>query len=95
VTPSLFFPTARWPAILRLDSDTAKGRVFLALRSGGWISGERLADVGGFDFRTRASRLRDLGIPVETEPSKTSPCYRYRIPPAFIDEYEWRRRKIA
>jgi hypothetical protein len=92
---SLFFPSAQWEKILALDEKTAKGRAFLLLRSRGWTEGERLAQVCGFDYRTRCSRLRDLGIPVEAEPSAHSPCFLYRIPPAFIDEYEYRRRKSA
>jgi hypothetical protein len=92
---SLFFPTAQWEKILALDEKTAKGRAFLLLRSRGWTEGERLAQISGFDYRTRINRLRDLGIPVESVPSAHSPCYLYRIPLTFIDEYEIRRRKSA
>jgi len=93
MTPSLFAPGAKWDRILRLDSTTAKGRCFYALLSGGWIPGERLAEVAGFDYRTRAARLRDLGVPIETRPSETSPCYLYRIGQNFLIEYEWKRRE--
>ena len=87
------FPNAKWTEILALSDATAKGRVFSALRFGTWVSGERLAQVGGFDFRTRCSRLRDLGIPVETKPSSESPCYLYRIPLAFLFAYSEKTRE--
>jgi hypothetical protein len=82
------FPSAKWPAILALGNATAKGRVFNALRYGTWVPGERLAQVGGYDYRTRASRLRDLGIPVEAVPQQDSPCYQFRIPSVFLMAYE-------
>jgi hypothetical protein len=81
------FPDAKWPEILALNEATAKGRVFHALRFGTWIPGERLAQVGGFDYRTRVSRLRDLEIPVEALPQADSPCYRFRIPTTFLMAY--------
>ena len=83
------FPDAKWPEILALSSATAKGRVFHALTRGTWVAGEHLASIGGFDYRTRVSRLRDLNIPVDALPSLTgSPCYRYSIPTAFLMAYE-------
>ena len=82
------FPNARWPEILALNTSTAKGRTFHALRPGAWVRGEDLARVAGFDYRTRASRLRDLGVPVEAEPQEDSPCYRFRIPTTFLMAYE-------
>jgi hypothetical protein len=82
------FPSAKWPEILALSSATAKGRAFHLMRSRGWTEGERLAQVAGFDYRTRCSRLRDLGVPVETMPSSESPCYLFRIPTAFLMAYE-------
>ena len=87
------FPDAKWPEIMALNEATAKGRVFHALRFGTWIPGERLAQVGGFDYRTRASRLRDLGVPVETEPQSDSPCYQFRIPATFLMAYQEKLRE--
>ena len=87
------FSNAKWPEILALDHTTAKGRAFNRLRFGGWYSGESLAQVAGFDYRTRCSRLRDLGIPVETTPSGNSPCYLYRIPTAFLMALEEKQRE--
>ena len=87
------FPLAKWPEILALSSATAKGRAFHLLRSRGWTEGERLAQVAGFDYRTRCSRLRDLGVPVETMPSDSSPCYLFRIPTAFLLAYEEKERE--
>ena len=91
------FPSAKWPEILALSSATAKGRVFHALRFGTWVSGEQLAQVGGFDYRTRVSRLRDLQVPVEAVPQRDSPCYQFRIPSAFLMAYEemTRQRRTA
>jgi hypothetical protein len=87
------FPSAKWAEILALSSATAKGRVFHELRFGRWVAGERLAQVGGFDYRTRVSRLRDLEIPVEAVPQKESPCYQFRIPTAFLMAYEEKLRE--
>jgi hypothetical protein len=87
------FPNAKWPEILGLNEATSKGRVFHALRFGTWIPGERLAQVGGFDYRTRVSRLRDLDIPVEAVPQMDSPCYQFRIPTAFLMAYQEKLRE--
>ena len=91
------FPSAKWAEILALSHTTAKGRAFNRLRFGGWHSGESLAQVAGFDYRTRCSRLRDLGVPVETAPQKDSPCYQFRIPTAFLMAYgeKLRERRTA
>lgn len=82
------FPTAKWPEILALNSSTAKGRTFHALRPGLWVRGEDLARVAGFDYRTRCSRLRDLGVPVESRSVTDSPCYQFRISSTFLMAYE-------
>jgi len=92
------FPNARWTKILELrDQDTAKARVFRTLLSGGWVPGEKLeAAGGGWDFRSRCARLRDLGIPVESRPSQVGrACHEFRIPEMFLMAYgeklsEWR-----
>ena len=93
------FPKAKWPEILALqDQDTRKAKVFRALSYGGWIPGQHLVDVGGgYDARTRCSRLEDLGIPVESRPSKTSTLYERRIPEMFLMAYEemTRQRRTA
>ena len=88
------YPLAQWDKILQLrNQDTAKARAFNLLRTRGWTEGERLAEVAGFDFRTRCSRLRDLGIPVETTASDHSPCYLYRIPRVFLMAFEEKERE--
>lgn len=87
------YKEAKWPEILALGETTAKGRAFHLLRSRGWTEGERLAQVAGFDYRTRCSRLRDLGVPVETMPSVDSPCYLFRIPHTFLMVYEEKLRE--
>ncbi|MCL5884707.1 MAG: hypothetical protein M1377_05120 [Deltaproteobacteria bacterium] len=89
------FPLAKWDKILALrNQDTAKAKVFRALLSGGWIPGEKLeAAGGGWDFRTRASRLRDLGIPVESRSVTESPCNQYRIPQAFLLAFQEKERQ--
>jgi hypothetical protein len=80
------YPLAQWDKILALrDQDTRKAKVFRALSYGGWIPGQHLVDVGGgYDARTRCSRLEDLGVPIESRPSKTSTLYERRIPTAFL-----------
>jgi len=84
------FPDAKWPEILALrDQDTRKAKVFRALIPGGWVPGNRLeAAGGGWDFRTRVSRIRDLGVPVESKSSQVSECHDYRIPEIFLMAYE-------
>ena len=90
------YPLAQWDKILALRSqDTAKARVFRTLLPGGWIPGERLeAAGGGWDFRTRVSRIRDLGVPIETRPSQVDrACSEYAIPKAFLLAYEEKERQ--
>ena len=90
------FPNAQWDKILALrHQDTAKAKVFRTLLPGGWIPGERLeAAGGGWDFRTRVSRLRELDIPIETRTSSTgSACSEYNIPTAFLLAYEEKERR--
>jgi hypothetical protein len=89
------FPDAKWAEILALrDQDTRKAKVFRALSYGGWIPGQHLVDVGGgYDARTRCSRLEDLGIPIESRPSKTSTLYERRIPEMFLMAYEEKLRE--
>jgi hypothetical protein len=84
------FPQAKWTEILALQGqDTRKAKVFRALSYGGWIPGQHLVDIGGgYDARTRCSRLEDLGIPIESRPSKTSTLYERRIPEMFLMAYE-------
>ncbi len=95
------FPGARWPEILALrDQDTRKAKVFRALLPGGWIPGERLeAAGGGWDFRTRVARLRDLEIPITSRPSITgSACHEFNIPQMFLlayEEMERQKRRIV
>jgi hypothetical protein len=64
--------------------------VFRALLPGGWIPGEKLeAAGGGWDFRTRVSRIRDLGVPIESRESQVDrACREYNIPTAFLLAYE-------
>jgi hypothetical protein len=81
------FPNAQWDKILQLrDQDTAKARVFRTLLPGGWVPGERLeAAGGGWDFRSRCARLRDLGVPVESRTSQVGrACHEFRIPEMFL-----------
>jgi hypothetical protein len=95
------FPNAKWDKILALrDQDTRKAKVFRALRVGGWIPGETLERAGGgWDFRTRVSRLRDLDIPIISRTSPTGrACDEYHIPQTFIlafEEQERQKRRSA
>lgn len=90
------FPSAKWPEILALrDQNTRKAKVFRALLPGGWIPGERLeAAGGGWDFRTRAARLRDMGIPIESKESPVgAACHEFRIPQLFLIAYREKERQ--
>ena len=87
------FPNAHWTKILDLNDRTAKGRAFRLLEHGNWVPGEQLADVAGFDYRTRCSRLRDLGVPVESRASENSACHLFRIPRTFLLVLEEKRRE--
>jgi hypothetical protein len=90
------FPSAQWDKILALRSqDTAKARVFRTLIPGGWVPGERLeAAGGGWDFRSRCARLRDLGVPVESRTSQVDrACHEYHIPQTFLLAYEEKERE--
>ena len=90
------FPEAKWDQILRLrDQDTRKAKVFRALRVGGWVPGEALERAGGgWDYRTRVSRLRDLKIPVVSRPSTAGrACDEYTIPTAFLMALEEKERE--
>jgi hypothetical protein len=93
------FPQAKWPEILALrNQDTRKAKVFRRLLPGGWIPGALLeAAGGGWDYRSRCARLRDLGVPVESRPSKTSSCHEFRIPEMFLCAHEemTRQRRTA
>jgi len=84
------FHDAKWPEILALrDQDTRKAKVFRRLLPGGWVPGALLeAAGGGWDYRSRCARLRDLGVPVESRPSKTSSCHEFRIPEIFLMAFE-------
>ena len=86
----MVLPPPNWSRISALKGQlTAKARIFRALSSGGWIPGKYLSDVGGtLDPRTRCARLRDLGLPVESRPSKTSALYEFRIRPDFLDKLD-------
>ena len=89
-------PLAQWDKILALRSqDTAKAKVFRALLPGGWVPGERLeAAGGGWDFRTRVARLRNLNIPIESRPSQADrACSEYHIPQTFLLAYEEKERQ--
>jgi len=81
------FPNAQWPEILALrDQDTRKAKVFRRLLPGGW------------DFRTRVARLRDLKIPIESRSSQVgTACHEFRIPEMFLMAYEemTRQRRTA
>jgi hypothetical protein len=84
------YPEAKWDKILALkDQDTAKAKTFRALLPGGRVPGERLVSLGcGYDYRTRVSRLRDLGIPVKCDDSKEeSSCGVFYIDQAFLLAY--------
>jgi hypothetical protein len=90
------FPLAQWDKILALRSqDTAKARVFRTLIPGGWVPGERLeAAGGGWDFRTRVARIRNLGVPVESRESQVDlACHEYHIPQLFLLAYEEKERE--
>lgn len=95
------YPDAQWDKILALRSqDTRKAKVFRALLPGGWVPGEKLeAAGGGWDFRTRAARLRNLGIPVESrESTEGRACHEFHIPQAFLlafEEKEREQRRVA
>jgi hypothetical protein len=94
------FPSAKWPEILALlDQDTRKAKVFRRLLPGGWVPGALLeAAGGGWDYRSRCARLRDLGVPVESRPSRTSSCHEFRIPEIFLlahTEKDNERRRTA
>jgi len=94
------FPNAQWPEILALrDQDTRKAKVFRTLLPGGWVPGEKLeAAGGGWDFRTRVARLRDLKIPIESRSSQVgTACHEFRIPEMFLMAYEemTRQRRTA
>jgi hypothetical protein len=99
ITMDLFvasFPLAQWDKILRLrDQDTAKAKVFRALLPGGWVPGERLEGAGGgWDFRTRVARIRNLGVPVISRESQVDcACHEYHIPQAFLLAYEEKERE--
>ena len=89
------YPLAQWDKILQLQAqDTRKAKVFRALSYGGWIPGQHLVDIGGgYDARTRCSRLEDLGIPIESRPSKTSTLFERRIPEMFLMAYQEKLRE--
>lgn len=90
------YPAAQWEKILALRSqDTRKAKVFRALLRGGWVPGEELeAAGGGWDFRTRAARLRNLGIPVESQESPIGrACHEFRIPQTFLLAYHEKERQ--
>jgi hypothetical protein len=94
------FPNAKWPEILALQGqDTRKAKVFRRLLPGGWVPGALLeATGGGWDYRSRCARLRDLVVPVESRPSKTSSCHEFKIPELFLlahAEMENERRRTA
>lgn len=90
------FPNALWEKILALRSqDTAKAKVFRALLPGGWVPGEKLeAAGGGWDFRTRVARLRDLGIPIVSRESiEGRACHEFHIPQLFLLAFEEKVRR--
>ena len=90
------FPDAKWPEILALrDQDTRKAKVFRALLPGGWGPREKLeATGGGWDFRTRVARLRDLKIPIESRESPVgAACHEFHIPQTFLLAYQEKERQ--
>jgi hypothetical protein len=90
------YPLAQWDKILQLrNQDTAKAKVFRALLPGGWVPGERLeAAGGGWDFRTRVARIRNLGVPVVSRESRVErACHEYHIPQMFLLAYEEKERE--
>lgn len=90
------FPDAKWPEILALrNQDTRKAKVFRALLPGGWVPGEKLeAAGGGWDFRTRVARLRDLKIPIESRESPVgAACHEFQIPKMFLLVYQEKERE--
>lgn len=90
------YQNAQWDKILQLRSqDTAKAKVFRALLPGGWVPGEKLeAAGGGWDFRTRAARLRNLGIPVESrESTEGRACHEFNIPELFLLAFREKERE--
>lgn len=87
---------AQWDKILALrNQDTAKARTFRALIPGGRVPGEKLVALRcGFDYRTRVSRLRELGIPIECEDSEEdSSCGVFHIPQTFLLAFEEKERE--
>ena len=90
------FPDAQWDKILALrDQDTRKAKVFRALLPGGWVPGERLEGAGGgWDFRTRVARIRNLGVPVVSRESQVErACHEYHIPQLFLLAFEEKERQ--
>lgn len=93
--PSINLSAVSWDRVLKLDAGSANGRTFRHLLSFHMTAVDLARpEIGGLDYRRRISELRQMGIPVYSEPVDGKPYHRYHLPSEFVSEYWQRRRTI-